>query len=169
MTRHIRPRPERAAELHRLAEIASKCYALHDATRSANAAPLTGTEYLVIAKLLERVSLDGENVAADYWETIKHRPTNTATRDLYIAIDAALRRTKGERKVWQSVAAEWGKRGVNAADDTKKLAQPYKIDAATALESARERGAAGLEKLARDVAKMRRTLGQATPRRKGGG
>ena len=54
MTRHIRPRPERAAELARLAGIASKCYALHRATRSADA--LTGTEYLVIAQLLERVA-----------------------------------------------------------------------------------------------------------------
>lgn len=160
MTRHIRPRPERTAELARLAEIASKCYALHRATRSADA--LTGTEYLVIAQLLERVVLDGADVAADYWEPIKHRPPKTASRDLYIAIDAALRRAKGERKVWESVAIDWGMRGVNAAEDAKKLARPYKADAQTVVDNTRERGATRLEKLARDVAIKRQSLGRAT-------
>ena len=84
MTRHIRPRPARAAELQRLAGIASKCYALHRAGRTTeivDGESLTGTEYLVIAQLLERVVLDGADVAADYWEPIPHRPRANESRD----------------------------------------------------------------------------------------
>ena len=166
MTRHIRPRPERAAELARLAGIASKCYALHRATRSADA--LTGTEYLVVAQLLERVVLDGADVAADYWEPIKHRPRVNESRDRWIAIDAALRRVKRERGRWQSVAADWGMNGDNAAEDAKKRARPYSAEAKQTVDRYNERGEAGLEKLARDVAAMRGRLARPTPRRKGG-
>jgi hypothetical protein len=167
MTRNIRQRPERAAELQRLAEIASKCYALRDATRSANAAPLTGTEYLVIAQLLERVALDGADIAADYWKPIRGRPITTDSRNLWLAIDWKLRRELGERGIGREIGERWGLPAANAVEDARKIERERRSEARATLESYRRhsRGSAyGLEKLARDVERMRAALA-AAPRR----
>lgn len=173
MTRNIQVRPERLAEWQRLAVIASKCHTISQMLHGAEQAPdiggiLTGTEYLVIAQLLERVVLDGDNVAAEYWESIPHRPQTTASRNLYIAIDAELRRTKGDRKIWQAIADDWGMTGVNAAEDAKKLARPYREDAKLSVNRHSERGAKSLDDLARNVSHMRQLLRLPIARRKGG-
>jgi hypothetical protein len=152
--RQQRHRPDKAAEIARLLEIIGKCYA---------ATPLTGTEQLTVAMLLERIVNEGDDVSRDFWEPLRGRPAKV-DRDLYLAIDFYLRLDSRADKTVESVACavanDWrlNMTGINASDEVRKIARRNKEAALIAIRQYQlpgRRGKPDVQRLAASVDAMR--------------